>query len=56
MFLFFVALAVFAVWMYTLAISSRLQSAREEHDSESNSLRQQMQGLVQRIWVLEQAA
>ena len=49
MFTFFLTLAVVAVWIYQLAISSRLRSAREQHEEE-------LRVLERRVWVLEKAA
>src|ERR1019366_4525326 len=49
MFPFLLTLAVIAVWIYALAIASRLQSAREQHEEE-------LSGVVRRVRLLEEAA
>ena len=49
MFSFLLTLAVIAVWIYALAISSRLRSARQQHEEE-------LSGLVWRVRLLEDAA
>ena len=49
MFSFLLTLAVIAGWIYALAISSRLRSARQQHEEE-------LSGLVWRVRLLEDAA
>jgi uncharacterized membrane protein len=49
MFLFLLTLAVIAIWIYQLVLSSRQRSARQQYEEE-------MRLLMHRIWILEKAA
>ena len=56
MFLFLLTVAVMALWIYQLVLSSRLQSDRDNHLIELNRLIADYDALRQRTFRLEEAA